>query len=316
MRFADKAEETLACASAEIQQSIERIQEREQHWRGEVNRLEAEAAAAADALSVCEASGYVDDDGNYIEPDCCAEASELTQAQQELEIARESLQQVQVWFARIDEALITYNRTAQIFEKAVGADADSADVRLRLMIAHYEMARDAQVLLAPMRASTYKAPSAEDLLRDDFDFYGPQSDRDKLWDAIRLLGSTKIGARLVSAIRDLGSAIGFDDLDWNTIAQFDRIINYISISASLRQYSKSPADLAAHIAHEAWHRFSDPPGTKEQERQARLTQLQVMRELPGYEYGPANLENERIMTLDEAAMKVEIDEMYPELPES
>lgn len=320
VRFADQAEETLACASAQIQQSIERIQERELHWREEVSRLEAEVAAAADALSACEASGYVDDDGNYVEPECSAEASALWQAQQELEIARESLRQVQIWLARIDEALTTYDRTAHEFEKAVGADADWADARLRLTIAHYELARDAQLLLAPLRASTYMGPPTKALRPDDFDLCGPKSDRDKLWEAICLLGSTKIGARLVEAMRDLGTAVGFDDLNWDTIAQFDRIINYISISAPLREYSKSAADLAAHIAHEAWHRFADPSATHEQkieqEIQARFTQVQVMRELPAYEYGTANRDNERIMALDEAAMKQEIEAMYPDSPDA
>lgn len=78
--------------------------------RAELSRAEAALQQAEAALSSCEASGYYDDDGDYHEPNCSCERSEVREAQREVDRIEKKLKKMESVQSELKSELDKYRQ--------------------------------------------------------------------------------------------------------------------------------------------------------------------------------------------------------------
>jgi hypothetical protein len=125
-RFGSEAREALNAAELELQRTLDWLQERQGHWRGEVRRRQAEVEQARAALARCQASGHRDQHGNYHVPNCAAYEQSLLQAQLHLREAEAELANAQKWSRLIEHAVQEYQQEAKSLANALADDLPRA----------------------------------------------------------------------------------------------------------------------------------------------------------------------------------------------
>ena len=144
-RFAGDTQQALRAAEREIRQTLEWLDERIRHWQREVERAARAVQQAEAALSRCEASGYFDEDGHYVQPPCIAERAALRRAEEHLRECQENLQTAQVWRSQVAQSAEAYYREARRLEQVAGSHTEKAQAELASLRQRYEAVRQAQV---------------------------------------------------------------------------------------------------------------------------------------------------------------------------
>jgi hypothetical protein len=153
--FDEGASNALASIDSEIGETRTWLLERKTHWQREVAQAEQELSSAEDNLRTCEASGYYDDEGDYVEPDCTSEASAVTDAQNRLTVVTAKLDNVNEWALRIESGVEEFHRSAGMFATAV---THQAQERQRFLASKIEQYAAAITLVS--RKSELLRPSA------------------------------------------------------------------------------------------------------------------------------------------------------------
>jgi hypothetical protein len=103
----------------EIAETRAWLTERRTHWLREVEVAEQELQRAESALAACEASGYYDDEGNYCEPDCSSEETEVAAATERVNFAQAGLAKVETWASNCEQAISEFACQRQRFTSVV-----------------------------------------------------------------------------------------------------------------------------------------------------------------------------------------------------
>jgi hypothetical protein len=89
------------------------------HWTTQIAVAEQELSNAEAALVSCEATGYYDDDDDYHEPDCTAEAIGVATARDHLALCEERLRKVEKWEGICEAAIGKFQRASSNFGSVV-----------------------------------------------------------------------------------------------------------------------------------------------------------------------------------------------------
>ena len=135
-RFASEALAALQAAEQEVGRALEWLAERERHWRGEVQRRQAEVRRAEMALERCRASGFIDRDGRAHPQNCSAYERALHEAQRALQAAEKELRNVQEWVRSVEQAATAYRSQAQRLNRQLQEALPKATARLGRKIGH------------------------------------------------------------------------------------------------------------------------------------------------------------------------------------
>jgi hypothetical protein len=138
--FSLKGSEALELASTEIALIRDWISERRAYWEREKAIATEHVETAQANLASCEASGYWDDDGNYIEPDCGGEESELAAAQSHLDECSARLATVEEWNFRVEAGIASFVKAKDSFEVLVLRRLPEAEHFLDTKHAQYTVA--------------------------------------------------------------------------------------------------------------------------------------------------------------------------------
>ena len=101
-RFGEDVLQVLAALEKQFEEIQERLEERQHHWRRQVDEAEDQVHAARRALRDCENSGYRDEEGDYQEPDCGWAEEGVSDAERHLAAYEENLETVKQWRHRIE----------------------------------------------------------------------------------------------------------------------------------------------------------------------------------------------------------------------
>ena len=129
-RFRNEMLNALRDIGHEIQNTMAWLEERKAHWQRHVEECRNEVLDAQRALADCKNSGYYDDDGDYVEPDCSAYEDRLDRAYRELRKAEEELANVYAWIKRVGEEAEGYRREASRLHTMLQHSVPGAEVRL------------------------------------------------------------------------------------------------------------------------------------------------------------------------------------------
>jgi len=103
----------------EIAETRAWLTERRTHWLREVEAAQQELQSAESALAACEACGYYDDEGNYCEPDCSSEQTEVVAATERAHSAQAGLAKVETWVSNCEYAIGEFTGQRQRFTSVV-----------------------------------------------------------------------------------------------------------------------------------------------------------------------------------------------------
>lgn len=114
----DTAEALLRADSAVDEMRLWLEEKRSVAERGLAD-AEAELSEAQSALSSCEASGYWDDDGSWIDPECYTEAAAVNDARSAVQSATEKLGQVRFYQSECERAILVFHGSRDFFRTSL-----------------------------------------------------------------------------------------------------------------------------------------------------------------------------------------------------
>ncbi len=79
-------------------------------FRRQLQDAQSRLSDARAALSACEDSGYYDDDGNYVRPNCSCERAEVREAESEVDRIRKILERLEAIKSKVDSELYKYRQ--------------------------------------------------------------------------------------------------------------------------------------------------------------------------------------------------------------
>ena len=137
-RFSTDVQQGLRVAEGSIRETLEWLEGRIRHWQREVERAHQMVQQAQADLSRCQASGYVDRDGHYHQPDCSRQRAALQAAQEHLRLCQENLQTAQTWRSKVNGAVDAYHREARRLEQTARHHTERAQAELTSLRGTYE----------------------------------------------------------------------------------------------------------------------------------------------------------------------------------
>jgi hypothetical protein len=111
-KFTDSIQVETILIHLEIKRNREEIINCTNHWQHKVESTEEQVAVCQTNLQHCLNSGYTDQDGHYLSPDCSCEQRSLEQAEHYLKECREILETAKIWQSRIEKAIQEYQKTS------------------------------------------------------------------------------------------------------------------------------------------------------------------------------------------------------------
>ncbi len=140
-RFAGDTRDALQTSEQEIRRTLDWLQERLNHWQGEVRRTQEEARRVQTVLARCQASGYTDKNGNYHAPDCRIYEQELRESQRRLRETEAELRNAQQWARQVQQAVTEYQVQARRLQELATSQTPKAQAYLERAISdlqHYQ----------------------------------------------------------------------------------------------------------------------------------------------------------------------------------
>ena len=134
--FSEKTQENAAFIQTELQQTLEWIDDRVQHWRSEVNLATERVEDAMDDLRRCESESDHDDDDNT---DCSYEEETLEETSRELEDFQENLETAERWRIILENAVEEYYRNMTGFHNLITDHTENAKALLSDKLDKYEI---------------------------------------------------------------------------------------------------------------------------------------------------------------------------------
>lgn len=321
--FDEQASNAMTRIESEIDQTRAWLIERKQFWQKEVETAEQDLATAESNLRACEASGYYDEEGDYVEPDCTCESDAVTDAQGKLVDVTAKLDNVTEWDQRIECGLAEFHRSAGVFGSVVTQQAQERqrflDVKMRQYDAAAAISNRAE-LVSAQRTHRDQNQCAISERVAQIDITGDTDEKRILREAFLKLGGVSIGGRLIDTLVELGTQVGFakpDELERrNCFAIFDKTTNRITLCHSL--LARAIEVIAPHLAHEATHALWYRPSSIDQEYQAFKAQAEVWSMLKNGCDDEQNDEVQRMVDWGEHEFKEELRgwDSYSEYPES
>ena len=144
-RFSTDVQQGLRVAEGSIRETLEWLEGRIRHWQREVDRAHQMVQQAQADLSRCQASGYVDRDGHYHQPDCSRQRAALQAAQEHLRLCQENLQTAQTWRSKVNGAVDAYHREARRLEQTARHHTERAQAEVTSLRGKYEAVHQQQV---------------------------------------------------------------------------------------------------------------------------------------------------------------------------
>lgn len=284
--FDDSVGNALQRAISEIDRTSEWLIERKNHWLREVENAEQALIVARSDLHSCECSGYYDDDGDYVEPDCSSESTAVSEAETTLSRITEKLETTKAWEIRIQSAVADYHRVTGDYSHTVIDLAQERQRFLDVKLKHYD-ATIAITQRGQLAGGSNPATAAKsnDILKQiaQIEVRGPKSEQQILRNALGKLPATDMGIKLLGTLAELGTELLFalpDELEQRgCFAIFDKTINRITLCHSL--FAHPPEIIAPHLAHEATHALWYRPSSIEQEFQAFKAQADLWAQVRG-----------------------------------
>jgi hypothetical protein len=124
-RFSEDVSQILPAIQKELEQIQERLEERHAYWQQRVDEADERVNAAHRDLASCKSSGYYDDDGDYMAPDCRFEQDEVWAAKDHQAECRNNLETVKQWTHRIECQIADFrndlHRLAHLASERTGA---------------------------------------------------------------------------------------------------------------------------------------------------------------------------------------------------
>jgi hypothetical protein len=278
--FDESIGNALQRSTAEIDRTIEWLIERKNHWLREVENAEHALIAARSDLHSCEGSGYYDDDGDYVEPDCSSESEAVSEAERTLSRVTEKLETTKAWELKIQSAATDYHRVTSDYSHTVTDLSQERQRFLDVKLKQYDAAI-AITQRSQLAGASNAAPAAKsnDILKQiaQIEVRGPESEQQILRNALGKFSATDLGVKLLGTLAELGTELLFalpDELErQGCFAIFDKTINRITLCHSL--FERPPEIIAPHLAHEATHALWYRPSSIEQEYQAFKAQADL-----------------------------------------
>ncbi len=140
------AAETVATASNELSSLLDWLVAKEHDAQYQVSQCESRLADCYESLSNCEQSGYEDDDGDWVEPDCSDYSYEVANAERYLREASEKQQEVANCAYHLRQAAEDFAIRARNFQSMASDHMDGARFLLQAKI---EALRHFLALTAP-----------------------------------------------------------------------------------------------------------------------------------------------------------------------
>lgn len=313
----------FARMESEIDQTRTWLAERKTFWQSEVANAEQELAAAESSLRSCEAGGYYDGEGDYVEPDCSFEWGAVTDAQNRLRDAKAKLDNVMEWDQRIECGLAEFSRSAGIFVTAVTHQSQDRHRFLDIKLHQYDVAASISLRADLNSAGRTHGTNVQFELSEivsKIDTMGNGVEKSMLRDALINLAKASSGRKLIHTLAELGTQVAFaapDELEnRHCFALFDKMTNRITLCHSL--LSRPPEVVAPHLAHEAMHALWYRPSSIEQEYNAFKVQAEVWCAVKGGLADDQNDQVQRMVQWGEQEFKQELRSWdgYSQYPES
>lgn len=137
-RSAEKARESLLQAEATTRHTQDELQHKLNLWRRKREECRRERDLTRRAYDACMASGYRDEDGRYIPPNCSAEEARYLRAARQLAVTEDRVRTISHWMKQVEAAYARYSARARQLTAFIDRDLAAADVLLREKIARLE----------------------------------------------------------------------------------------------------------------------------------------------------------------------------------
>jgi hypothetical protein len=297
-RFVDESSQLLNSTLQRTQRTEEWLQERSFHWQGEVERRQEDTQQARRYLEECRDS----EKGN-----CGAEEKQLREATRALCEAHLELENVQKWRAEISVVVRGYRARAERLSQLLAVELPQADAFLGRAISSLQAYVGGGVPTARLEVTT-----GESAVRCKVS--GTREEQAQLREALSMLHEASAGRDLADTIAHHCERVEFGFLPPTELAAYYPAEGLIVVNGDMRH--KSAKVLGGHLAHEGKHvELRAKPNSIDQEYQAYQAQDAFWQEVKEYDTD-TNLDSVHcIITLPEHEAKVEIRNLYPELPD-
>lgn len=282
--FEGVSREIIVSAAVDIARFEERLQERWDFLSREVSEALDDIASCEAYLSLCENSGFCDEEGNYIEPDCSSAEMEVDRARDRMNRAEETLERIRCYRLRFESLLSEYSHVESCFRHQVVDLSADRDLYFRRVADDYSRCLQVQPLITRIVEKIKGSECGKsEVDQTAFLFEGSGSERAAIEAAWQILRTSSAGEVLLKIATAFSNAtkqrtkIRFDKIDAH--AAYSRGTNTVTLNSW--HANKGQASLAAHIAHELTHLEWFEPGSLEQEKAAFRNQAAVWSALRG-----------------------------------
>jgi len=135
VRFRAGVQEAHQEMEAAIRRVEHYLEQRERHWRREIERREKEYRLAQRAYEVCRSRTYRDSAGRTCAPDCSQEEKAMLKARMELERAQANYREVQSWKKMVRRETESYRNQARRMSSLLESSVPQATAWLQAQAA-------------------------------------------------------------------------------------------------------------------------------------------------------------------------------------
>jgi len=121
-RYGSEVQESLQRMTRAIEQMRQELTERQNYWRAQVRRREEQHAQARAALTRCQNAVYTDHQGRRHVPDCRQCEQAVLDARRQLDVANQSLRNVNQAINQVEAAVHRYEQQARSLINFVNGD--------------------------------------------------------------------------------------------------------------------------------------------------------------------------------------------------